>query len=186
MSKSRFVLLDRDGVLNENREHYVRCQEELVVFSWAPRAISLLRSAGARILVVTNQAGVGKGLIPVEMLHLIHKTLQNKLQCAHGGIDQFYYCPHRPNDGCKCRKPRPGMIERAAKEWGFDKRETWFVGDSLRDVEAAHAAGCLPALVRSGVGDYPTAIHEGTPVHENVLEFAQTWVKTHGPLTGLI
>lgn len=171
--REKIVLLDRDGVFNRDRSDYVKTPEELIILPGIPGAVARLTRAGYRILVVTNQAGVGKGLIAPQTLAAIHDLLREKLAVAGGRIDAVYHCPHRNEDRCDCRKPAPGMIRQAQREWGFDPARTWFAGDTLRDLHAGRAAGCQPALLLTGhgsqvVGDAPSDV----PVFADLPAFA--------------
>ena len=165
------VLLDRDGVLNVDRPDYVRTPSELVLLPGVAAALRDLRARGYRALVITNQAGVGRGLVTAATLTAIHTRLRELVAAAGGAIDGIYVCPHRPEDGCPCRKPKPGLIERARAEWGFEPRDTWFVGDSARDVEAARAARVRPALVRTGHRDYEPTPGDGVAAFDDLAAF---------------
>lgn len=167
----RVVLVDRDGVLNRNREHYVKTLDELEILPGVPEAVRMLNDGGYAVLVVTNQAGIGKGVISREALEGIHAELRRLVGAMGGALAEFYVCPHRPEESCRCRKPRPGLVEQAQREWGFDLATTYFVGDARRDVEAARAAGCLPAYVRSGINDY--APEPDVPVFADLAAFAR-------------
>ncbi|MBF0429608.1 MAG: D-glycero-beta-D-manno-heptose 1,7-bisphosphate 7-phosphatase [Magnetococcales bacterium] len=148
----KFLLLDRDGVCNRDRSDYVRLPEELEILPGIPASLGRLHRAGYRVIIITNQAGVGKGLIRPTDLEAIHQSLKSQVAMAGGHIDGIYFCPHLTEAQCSCRKPKPGLILAAQKEWGFNPKETWMVGDAVRDVQAARAAGCRPALVRTGHG----------------------------------
>lgn len=173
---TRVVLLDRDGVVNRNRPSYVRTVEELEVLPGVGQALAELSRAGFRTLVVTNQACVGKGLVAPAMLEAIHAKLRVEVERFGGRIDAFYVCPHHPDEGCECRKPKPGLIQAAQREWGFVPGETWMVGDAPRDVEAARRAGCRPALVRTGMHEGGAALEVGVPVLEDLLDFASALI----------
>lgn len=151
-SSEKILLLDRDGVCNLDRSDYVRSPEELTVLPGIPASLGRLQRAGYKIILITNQAGVGKGLITPATLEAIHQKLQSAVQAEGGFINAIYYCPHRNEDRCHCRKPAPGLILAAQQEWGFTPATTWMVGDSVRDILAARQAGCHPALVRTGHG----------------------------------
>ncbi|OGQ89319.1 MAG: hypothetical protein A2289_22560 [Deltaproteobacteria bacterium RIFOXYA12_FULL_58_15] len=169
------VLLDRDGVLNADLPNYVQKPEELVALPAAVEALRLLSEAGYRNLVITNQQCVTKGLVSLATLDAIHSELRRQVELGGGGrIDGVYVCPHPAGAGCGCRKPRPGLIERARAEWGFDPAVTWMVGDKFSDVGAARAAGCLGALVRSGHAiDEDAARRMDVPVFEDLLDFVR-------------
>jgi D-glycero-D-manno-heptose 1,7-bisphosphate phosphatase len=138
------VILDRDGVLNKKpaRAQYVRCWDE---FEWLPgakQALRLLNEAGYRVVVVSNQAGIGRGVMTEADLVKIHAAMRTETTGAGGRIDQIYYCPHDWNTGCECRKPNPGLLFQAQRELNLDLTRTAFIGDDERDGQAAEAAGC--------------------------------------------
>ncbi len=149
---NRVIILDRDGVLNHDRADYVRTPEQLQIIDGAPEAVAALNRAGYRVLIATNQACIGKGLVAPETLTAIHDKLRRKIAAAGGRIDEIFHCPHTNEDGCGCRKPAPGMLLQARDKWGFTPGETWFVGDTVRDMQAAKAANCKGALVMTGYG----------------------------------
>lgn len=151
-STEKCLLLDRDGVCNRDRGDYVHTPEELEILPAIPNCLGRLHRAGYRILIITNQAGVGKGLVSPDALEKIHQKLQRVAKEAGGEIDGIYCCTHIQEDLCNCRKPAPGLILAAQREWGFVPANTWMVGDAVRDVLAARAAGCRQALVRTGHG----------------------------------
>ena len=167
----RTVLLDRDGVLNVDRPDYVLSIDQLQLERGAAVGVAALTAAGFRLLIITNQACVGKGLITRAQLDAIHAELIARLTAAGGRIDGLYLCPHRDGEGCRCRKPLPGLIEQAQREHAFDPADTFLVGDAGRDLEAAHAAGCQAALVRTGKGAR-TVAPEGVPVFDDLPAFA--------------
>lgn len=172
-TKTKVVLLDRDGVINKERPDYVKSVDELEIFADSFKAFKLLKEAGYTVLIITNQAGVGKGLISVETLDLINKELQSKIALKGGRIDKIYVCPHKNEDLCSCRKPKPGLILKAQNEWNFDPHKTWMVGDSLVDVKAAKNAGLRPALVKSGQKTQPVMTDSDVPVFKSLLDFVR-------------
>jgi histidinol-phosphate phosphatase family protein len=143
------LLLDRDGVLNQKppRAHYVRNWSE---FKWLPgakEALRLLKEAGCRVIVISNQAGIGRGEMTEEALGQIHERMKAETTEVGGEIEAIYYCPHNWDEGCECRKPKPGLLFRAQRELNLDLSRTPFAGDDERDAEAADAAGCPFILV---------------------------------------
>jgi D-glycero-D-manno-heptose 1,7-bisphosphate phosphatase len=144
------VFLDRDGVINENREDYVKSVDELKFLPGSVEAISRLTAAGFRVIIVSNQQGVGRGLILHETLEQINKALLDELASVGSGVSGIYYCPHLKEEDCACRKPKPGLLLQAAADMGFDVAGSVFVGDSVGDIEAGRAAGCQTILVLSG------------------------------------
>jgi D-glycero-D-manno-heptose 1,7-bisphosphate phosphatase len=149
LSFPQAIFLDRDGVINKrpSRAEYVRGWEE---FEWLPGAVDairLLKDAGYKVIVVTNQAGVARGVMLEADVQSIHDRMQAELRTAGAAVDAFYYCPHGWNDGCFCRKPKPGMFFQAQRDHHLDLTRTIFIGDDERDLEAGRAAGCRTYLV---------------------------------------
>jgi D-glycero-D-manno-heptose 1,7-bisphosphate phosphatase len=172
-----FVMLDRDGVINRDLAESVRCKDDFVLLPRVPEAIATLNRAGFRVLVITNQACVGRGELGNDELARIHENMQQEIRAEGGNIERIYVCPHTDDDGCRCRKPKPGLILEAQQDFGFEPQRTWMVGDTRRDIEAAISAGCRPALVRSNKqpGYNPP---DGVPVFDNLMQFArQTSIK---------
>lgn len=156
LARQPAVILDRDGVLNKKppRAQYVRTWEE---FEWLPGALAALRGlkeAGYRVIVISNQAGVGRGAMTERDLLYIHTRMRADVAQAGACIDALYYCPHNWNAGCECRKPKPGMLLQAQREHHLDLSRTLFIGDDERDAQAAEAAGCPSALVTDEVSLY--------------------------------
>jgi len=167
-----YVLLDRDGVINRDLAESVRSPEKLVLLPEALEALALFKQHSVTVIVITNQACVGRGDVSPETLDAIHQKMIREVE-AHGGkIEAIYVCPHTDADACDCRKPAPGLLLRAQREHGFNLASTYFVGDALRDLQAAEAAGCLGALVKTGKGAKITP-PDGIPVFNTVVEFAQ-------------
>ncbi len=168
---AKTVLVDRDGVLNHDLPGSVRHPDQLSLIPEALVALRLLADADYQVLVLTNQACVGRGDTPMPMLERIHDRLREQVQAAGGRIDAFFVCPHQDNDNCACRKPRPGLIFAAQKGWQFDLASTWLVGDDVRDIKAARAAGCRPALVLTGKGLAAVKSCPAIPTFANLLLF---------------
>lgn len=143
------AFLDRDGVLNHRLpgDTYVTRPDELEVLPHAAEAVADLRRRGYLIVVVTNQRGVGRGLMSPDDLERVHARLRRELAAAGAPLDAIYACPHDRDDGCRCRKPRPGLIEQALAEHAIDLERSVLIGDSERDLEAGRAAG-VPVLLR--------------------------------------
>ena len=146
----RAVFLDRDGVINEDRDDYVKNVGELRVYPYAPESIKRLNKAGYLVVVVSNQQGVAKGLISEADLLEIEDEITRQVQAVGGRIARFYYCKHMASEGCSCRKPRPGMLLSAAKDFGIDLSQSAIVGDTVKDVLAGKSAGCKTVLVLTG------------------------------------
>jgi D-glycero-D-manno-heptose 1,7-bisphosphate phosphatase len=146
------VILDRDGVINRDSDEFIKSPDEFVPLAGSIEAIADLCRAGFRVVVASNQSGVGRGLLSVDTLERIHAKLRKAVAAAGGELAGIYYCPHAPNERCACRKPRPGLLLRIAAEFDVDLRGVPAVGDSARDLEAAAAVGAWPILVRTGNG----------------------------------
>jgi D-glycero-D-manno-heptose 1,7-bisphosphate phosphatase len=148
----RLVCLDRDGVLNEDRDDYIKSVAEFVMLPGAAEAVARLNRAGYPVVVITNQSPVGRGLITPDTLEAIHTELRRCLSAAGAKLAKIYHCPHHPDDHCLCRKPQPGMLLEATCDFGVDPAEIVFIGDTQGDMEAGYAAGCRTVLVRTGKG----------------------------------
>lgn len=148
------VFLDRDGVLIENRSDYVRDWSQVSIFPDTPAALSSLRNAGYKIIIITNQSAVGRGLISVQAAEEINRRLVGKIQQDGGHIDAVYMCPHQPEDFCECRKPKPGLLLKAAEDLSLDLSRSWMIGDAWSDLLAGRAASLHRIiLVRTGRGN---------------------------------
>ncbi len=146
------VFLDRDGTLNYD-PGYLKIAADLKLLPGVGPALARLKRAGARLVVVTNQSGVGRGMITLKDLEAIHARLQGLLEQEQAALDAIYFCPHHPNDGCHCRKPNAGMVERAVSELQLDLRRSYMIGDHARDVQLAQRVGAKAILITSGSVD---------------------------------
>lgn len=146
------IILDRDGVINIDSALYIKSPAEWKPIEGSLEAIARLNQAGYRILVATNQSGIGRGLFDMDTLNAMHEKMHKALAAVGGRIDAIFYCPHTSEDHCDCRKPKPGMYERIAQVYNMDLTGVPTIGDSLRDLQAGSAAGCAPILVRTGKG----------------------------------
>ena len=145
------LLLDRDGVINEECE-YLHDPKDLVVIAGVADAIAAINRRRVPVVVVTNQAGIGRGLYGVDDYHAVNRAIEAILAKAGAHIDAWYFCPHLPDADCPCRKPRSGMLLAAAKDLDLDLGRSVLVGDKVSDLEAARAVGCRTVLVRTGYG----------------------------------
>jgi D-glycero-D-manno-heptose 1,7-bisphosphate phosphatase len=149
----RAVFLDRDGVLIENRADYVRDWSHVTLLPWTVDALRGFHEKGLKIIVVTNQSAVGRGLLSFETAHAINNRLTKTIMESGGWIDAVYMCPHQPQDQCTCRKPQAGLLLQAARELSLDLGSSWMVGDAWSDLLAGQAAGLQGTiLVRTGRG----------------------------------
>lgn len=147
-----WVLLDRDGVINEDSDAYIKSPAEWIPIPGSLEAIALLRHNGFRVAVLTNQSGIARGLFDRPTLEAIHKKMRDLVEQAGGHLDDIFYCPHGPEDGCNCRKPKTGLFEQFARKYGADLDGVPAVGDSLRDIQSAASVGAEPILVETGKG----------------------------------
>jgi D-glycero-D-manno-heptose 1,7-bisphosphate phosphatase len=146
----KLIILGRDGILNEYRDDHVKAAAEWVPIPGALEAVSRLNHAGWHAVVATNQAGIGRGMIDMASVNLIHAHMNKLMQAQGARLDAVFFCPHTPEDQCECRKPLPGMMLEIGRRYGMDLRQVPVAADTLRDLQAAHAAGCEPHLVCTG------------------------------------
>jgi len=135
------VFLDRDGVINQKRNDYVKNINEFILLDDVPDAIKLLKENNFLVILITNQSVINRGFLTHERLEKIHEYMKKQIQKEDSYIDGIYYCPHRPDENCKCRKPLPGLLHQAIKDFSIVKEQSWFIGDSQSDMEAAEQAG---------------------------------------------
>ena len=181
----KLVILDRDGTVNEDRDDYVKSADEWVPLPGALEAIARLNHAGWHTVIATNQSGLGRGTFDMTTLNAMH-TKMNALLAKQGGrIDAVFFCPHAPDDGCRCRKPLPGLFEQIGERFSVDLATVPAVGDTLRDLQAGAAVGCRPHLVRTGKAARLSAVQieqlcaqvPGTVVHDDLTAFAEHMVR---------
>ena len=184
---NRAVFLDRDGTINVEVNH-LDDESKLALIEGAAEGIALLRAAGFKVVIVTNQSVITRGRITEAKLRQIHLALAEALSANGARSDAIYFCPHHPKEGggdytlsCECRKPRPGMLLQASRELEIDLRRSYMVGDKLSDLEAGRAAGCREILVRTGYGDRSETLLDGSVprpdyVADDLLEAAR-WIK---------
>jgi len=145
-----YVLLDRDGVINQDSDDYIKSPEEWQPIVGSLEAIALLNKHGFKVVVITNQSGISRGFYDETTLEQIHKKMHQLTTEKGGTIDAIYYCPHGPDDHCNCRKPKPGLLNQFAKENNTPLKDIYFIGDKQGDAQAAIAAGAKPMLVKTG------------------------------------
>lgn len=171
----KLVILDRDGTLNEDRDDYIKSPAEWKPIPGSLEAIARLTQAGHRVVLATNQSGIGRGLFDTAALNAIHEALQRAVQQAGGRIDAIFFCPHAEAAGCECRKPRPGMLLEIGRRLNVPLEGVPMVGDALRDLQAAAAAGARPVLVLTGKGQKTRAaggLPPGTEIYPDLAAFA--------------
>jgi len=167
------IILDRDGVINEDSDHYIKSVEEWKPITGSLEAIGRLHHEGWRVFVATNQSGLARGLFELKALHAIHQRLRDQLSEMGGAIEAIFFCPHGPEAQCRCRKPATGLLEDIAQRSGQNLKDVPVIGDSHRDLAAAHAMGAQPILVKTGKGEGTWAAHQSgeSPVPANTLVF---------------
>jgi D-glycero-D-manno-heptose 1,7-bisphosphate phosphatase len=148
----KLLILDRDGVINYDSDAYIKTLDEWIPLPGAVEAIARLSRAGWTVAVATNQSGLARGYYDQAALDAMHARLRQLVAEQGGELGLIVHCPHGPDDGCDCRKPKPGMLRQIAAHYGVSLAGVWFVGDSSRDLKAALAVGCQPVLVKTGKG----------------------------------
>jgi D-glycero-D-manno-heptose 1,7-bisphosphate phosphatase len=179
----QMVILDRDGVINQDSDDYIKSVDEWIPIPGSLEAIKRLKKAGYLVTVASNQSGIARGFFDKETLLKIHDKMNHLLAKRGTSVDGIFYCPHGPSDNCACRKPRPGLLFQIAKQFDIDLSVTPFVGDSMSDIKAAEMANARPVLVRTGKGEYvmqnfPEAID--VPVYDNLAHFVRETLKNRG------
>jgi D-glycero-D-manno-heptose 1,7-bisphosphate phosphatase len=172
----KLVILDRDGTINYDSDQYIKSPAEWRPIPGSLEAIGRLTQAGYRVVVATNQSGIARGLFDTATLISIHDTLQRAAAQTGGRVDAFFFCPHAADSTCECRKPKPGMVLEVARRFNVSLADTYMVGDTLRDVQAAAAAGARPVLVLSGRGRKTLEegmLPPGTAVFQDLATFAE-------------
>ncbi len=148
----KLIILDRDGVINHDSDQFIKSPEEWRPVPGSPDAIARLNQWGYRVVVATNQSGVGRGLFDMDTLAAIHEKMLKVVGQAGGRIDSIFFCPHKADDKCSCRKPKPGLFQEISVRYNASLSEVPAVGDSLRDLQAAASVGAQPILVLTGKG----------------------------------
>jgi len=143
------IFLDRDGVINKERSDYVKTVEELEIFPYVAKFIKNLKDGGFLIVVITNQSGINRGLTTHENIQKIHFNIQDHLRKNGTFVDSFYYCPHKPDENCECRKPKTGLLIKAIKDLNIDLKSSWLLGDDDTDMKAASLVGCKSIKISS-------------------------------------
>ncbi len=151
--QQRLVILDRDGVINHDSDQFIKSPDEWRAIPGSLEAIARLNHAGYRVVVATNQSGIGRGLFDMATLNAIHDKMHRSLALVGGRIDAVFYCPHTADAQCECRKPKPAMLKEIGVRFSVDLTGVPAVGDSLRDLQAAAAVSAQPMLVLSGKGE---------------------------------
>jgi len=187
-TNSKIIILDRDGVINCDSDDYIKTTDEWQPIPNSLEAIANFNKAGYKVFVATNQSGISRGLYTLSTLNKIHEKMNNLLANVGGNIEALVYCPHGPNDNCLCRKPKSGLFTQIENYLGKKIHGSFAVGDSLRDLQAANEAGCLPILVKTGKGTRTikdprfsvfcnTLNNTNIPVYDDLWEFSLAVLK---------
>ena len=168
MKPEKYVLLDRDGVINHDSDDYIKSPEEWIPIEGSLEAIVLLNKNGFKVTVVSNQSGIARGYYSLETLNAMHDKMKNLLAEKGGQIEAIYFCPHSPDAGCDCRKPKTGLLKLFSQEKQVSLQDIFFVGDSLSDIKAAQAVAAKPLLVKTGKG--LKTISENSPLNIPIFE----------------
>lgn len=169
MPPIKLIILDRDGVVNYDSDQFIKCPDEWKPIPGSLEAISRLNQAGFKVVLATNQSGVGRGLFDMAMFNTIHDKMHKALAQAGGRIDALFFCPHAADSNCKCRKPKPGMFQEISERFNISLDDVPCIGDSLRDLQAAAEAGGQPILVLTGKGE-KTRAAGGLPANTLIFE----------------
>lgn len=178
----KLIILDRDGVINQDSDSFVKNPDEWIALPGSLHAIARLAQAGWRVVVATNQSGLARGLFDMDTLTAIHTKMRRELAAAGGSIDAVFMCPHGPDDNCSCRKPKPGMFEQIGHRYDVDLAGVPAVGDSLRDLQASSSVGCSPWLVLTGNGKKTLAkggLPDNTRVCDDLSAVVDTLLQDH-------
>lgn len=176
---AKLIILDRDGVINEDSDAYVKSLDEWIAIPGSAQAIARLCKAGYQVAVATNQSGLARGYFSVDDLNAMHKKMIKLVEAEGGKFAHIAYCPHGPDDNCDCRKPLPGLIHQIESALNISAKGCYIVGDSLRDLQAGQAAGMKAALVLTGKGEKTKAKGEGLESVEtfsNLSEFVESFL----------
>lgn len=177
----KIIILDRDGVINFDSEEYIKSPDEWHPIPSSLDAIALLNQHGFTVTIASNQSGIARGYYDQDTLLAINEKMQDELAQRGGVIDSIFFCPHGPKDGCLCRKPKPGLLFEIASNYSVQLENVPFVGDSLRDLEAAMMANAKPVLVLTGNGQKTLEKHKDklkdVLVFDDLMRFAQEWIK---------
>jgi len=169
------IVLDRDGVVNEDAGEYLASPDAWVPIAGSLEAMARLGQAGHRLVIATDQPAIGRGLITPDTLFAIHRRMQRELGTLGGNVDGLFFCPHLAEDDCPCRRPRPGLLEDIGRRFQVELEQVLVVGDQLGDLEAAISAGARPVLVRTGRGEATLAALDerpDVPVYPDLNEFS--------------
>ena len=175
----KLIILDRDGVINQDSDKFIKTPDEFIPLAGSLNAISQLNKAGYTVAIATNQSGIARGLYSLDTLQQMHDKLDRLLSELGGHIDYIAFCPHGPDDNCNCRKPKPGMYHAIAKHFNVSLSGVPVIGDSLRDLQAAQAVEATPYLVKTGKGKRTIEKGEGLngiEIYDNLEDFVNKFL----------
>jgi len=175
----KLIILDRDGVINEDSDDYIKSPDEWVPIPGSLDAIARLNHAGYNVAVASNQSGIARGYFSLETFAAMNVKMSEMLSHSGGRIDGMFFCPHGPDDGCDCRKPKPGLLTEIGNRFQTSLTNVMFVGDNINDIKAARAAGARPVLVRTGKGEQTAKMiaannPDNVPVYDDLADFVNT------------
>ena len=170
----KLIILDRDGVINQDSDAYIKSQDEWIPIPGSLEAIAKLNRAGYTVAVATNQSGLARGYFDLKALSAMHRKMEVLLSEHGAQVDAVFYCPHGPKDGCQCRKPEPGMLHEIGERFHANLKKVYFIGDTISDMKAATSAGVKPVLVRTGKGEKTELLlaennFSHVPVHDDLM-----------------
>lgn len=180
----KLIILDRDGVINQDSDDYIKSPDEWIPIAGSLDAIARLNHAGYSVAIASNQSGIARGYFSLETLAAMNVKMNEMLSQLGGRIDAMFYCPHGPKDRCDCRKPRPGMLTDIGNRFQTELGDVMFVGDNINDIKAAKAAGARPVLVRTGKGEQTVGMlaenrMNGIPVYDDLAGFVNSMLQDH-------
>ncbi|MCF6338713.1 MAG: D-glycero-beta-D-manno-heptose 1,7-bisphosphate 7-phosphatase [Gammaproteobacteria bacterium] len=178
------IILDRDGVINKDSDDFIKSPQEFIPLPGSLEAIARLNAAGYCVTVATNQSGIARGLFDLQTLDAMHHKLEKLLTAIGGHLEGIFYCPHAPDAGCDCRKPKPGLLQQISHRLKTELGGVPVIGDSLRDLQSAQAVGAAPILVRTGKGERSLAQLAKEPGLANVPVFDDLAAAVDALLTG--
>ena len=169
----KLIALDRDGIVNEDSPSYVKSLSEWRTISGSTNAIAKLKRHNYKIVIATNQSGIARGLFTLDTVNILHQHMLDEIKRAGGTLDGIFMCPHKPEDNCDCRKPKPGLLLQAAKKFNIRTQEILMIGDSFRDILAAKNCGAQAMFIKTNqkkTSDLLAAQKEGVPIYESLTE----------------
>jgi D-glycero-D-manno-heptose 1,7-bisphosphate phosphatase len=180
----KLIILDRDGVINEDSDDYIKSPDEWIPIPGSLDAVARLNHAGYSVAIASNQSGIARGYFSLETLAAMSVKMNDMLSPLGGRIDAMFFCPHGPKDGCDCRKPRPGMLTEIGNRFQTSLANVLFVGDNINDVKAAQAAGAKPVIVKTGKGEQTAGLIAekniiNVPVYDDLADLVNSVLAGH-------